>query len=258
MDTRGGHRAANLSHWDEGGRVQQILTSLGSIPPLAVYAFIFAWLAAESTGFPVPNEVVLILAGSLAGQGRVSPLFLVVSAVLGSLLGANIAYAIGQRGGRQAVLRFGRVFRLNEARLDAIEAQFARAGAFAIFLARLTPFVRTVASFPAGMLRLPRRTFELATLFGSLLWCTVMVTIGNLLGANYEVGVRLIEEYTIPAILVVIAFVAAYVWIHVRLDRRVKRPMSEEERESLHARESTARSPKPTARPPTDTSGSDR
>lgn len=230
--------------------MQQILASLGTIPAVAVYAFILVWLTAESTGFPVPNEVVLILAGSLAGRGHVSPLFLVISAVLGSMLGANIAYAIGVRGGRGAVLRFGRVFRLDEARLDAVEAQFARAGAFAIFLARITPFVRTVASFPAGMLRLPRRTFELATFFGSLLWCTVMVTIGNLLGANYEVAVRLIEEYTIPAIVVVIVLVAGYVWLHSRLDRRVRRPMSDDEREALHARESSAKWATPESRRP--------
>lgn len=217
--------------------MEHLLTNLGTIPPLAVYAFVGLWLTAESTGFPIPNEVVLILAGSLAAQGRVSPVLLVLSAVAGSLLGANIAYAVGWRGGRVAVLRFGRLFRLDETRLDAIEAQFARAGVLAIFLARLTPFIRTVASFPAGMLRMPRRSFEAATTLGSLVWCVVMVVLGDLLGANYLVAVRLIDRYTLPAVLVVVALIVGYVWLHHRIERATDHLLSEAERDALHERE---------------------
>ena len=197
----------------------QLVTNLSHIPAVAVCLFVFVWLALESCGAPVPNELVLRVVGSLTAttHSGLSPILLVVVATLGSLVGASAAYAIGLRGGRAAVLRLGRRIRLDEKRLDGVEAWFARTGSFAIFIARLTPFVRTVASFPAGMLRLPRRNFVLATLAGSLIWCTVMVTLGHVLGANYDRALKLIEQYTIPAILVLAILVAGYFWLHSKL-----------------------------------------
>jgi membrane protein DedA with SNARE-associated domain len=197
----------------------QLVNALTHIPPLAVYLFVALWLATESAGIPLPNEVVLLLAGSLAAQRGhpISPILLVVIATLGSLVGASVAYAIGLRGGRAAVLRLGRRVRLDERRLDGVEAWFARSGTVAIFLARITPFVRTVASYPPGMLRFPRRTFLLATLAGSLIWCTVMVTVGDELGANYEVALSLITRFTLPAVVVLVGLGAAYFWLHGKL-----------------------------------------
>jgi membrane protein DedA with SNARE-associated domain len=98
-----------------------------------------------------------------------------------------------------------------------VERWFERRGSVAIGIARITPFVRTVASFPAGMLRLPLRTFVIASALGSLIWCTVMVALGVALGANYVIALRLIERYTIPAILVLAGLFALYLWVHNRL-----------------------------------------
>jgi membrane protein DedA with SNARE-associated domain len=197
----------------------QLLSGLGHIPAVGICGFVFVWLAAESCGLPLPNEIVLLLAGSVAAQQHSGtlPVALVVVATLGSLVGAAAAYTIGERGGRTAVLRLGRYIRLDEQRLDRVEVWFARTGAVAIFITRITPFVRTVASFPAGMLRLPRQRFLLASAAGSLLWCIVMVALGNALGANYDVALRLIERYTPVAVLVLVALVAGYFWVHQRL-----------------------------------------
>lgn len=197
----------------------QLVTTLGHIPSAAVCLFVFAWLALESCGAPVPNELVLLLVGSLTAMphSSLSPVLLIGIATLGSLAGASAAYAIGLRGGRAAVLKLGYRIRLDEKRLDGVEAWFARTGSFAIFISRITPFVRTVASFPAGMLRLPRRSFALATIAGSLIWCTLMVTLGHVLGANYDRALKLIEQYTVPAILVLAVVVGGYFWLHGKL-----------------------------------------
>ena len=197
--------------------ITHLIQSLTTIPPLAVYAFVLLWLAAESCGFPLPNELVLLLTGSLASQGRVSPFILVGVAVVGSLIGASAAYLIGKVGGRVAVLRVGRYVRLDEKRFASVETWFARSGTVAIFLSRITPFVRTVASFPAGVLRMPLRNFLLATALGSLIWCSVLVGVGDALGADYGVALTFIQRYTIPAIIVLVALIVGYLWLHNRL-----------------------------------------
>ena len=199
--------------------MQSFISGLGTVPSPLIDLFVFIWLAAESCGVPLPNELVLLLAGSIAAQ-RGDPLGMVELALIataGSLLGATAAYFIGVRGGRAAILRFGRYVRLDERRLDMVEQWFSRSGAFAIGVARITPFVRTVSSFPAGILRMPLRIFYSATLIGSLLWCSVLVSAGYLLGVHYMVAVDLIQRYTLPAIIVLVALVAGYLWLHQRL-----------------------------------------
>ncbi len=221
--------------------MQQFLSGLAGIPPLAVYGFVFLWLALESAGAPVPNELVLLLCGSISattqrGHGVFPPL-LVGIATLGSLVGAFTSYTIGYRGGRPLVLRIGRRLRLDEARLDRVEVWFASSGVVAIFLARITPFVRTVASYPAGMLRYPTRGFLSASFLGSLIWCSVMVSLGHAFGSNYQVALHLIEEYTVPAIVVLAALAAGYFWLHSRLAHAGQRALSAEQVESLRKRE---------------------
>src|SRR5260221_693699 len=45
--------------------IQHVINGLGQVPAPAIYAFIVVWLAAESCGLPLPNELVLLAAGSL-------------------------------------------------------------------------------------------------------------------------------------------------------------------------------------------------
>jgi membrane protein DedA with SNARE-associated domain len=199
--------------------IQHFISGLAHVPPPLIFGFIIVWLALESCGLPLPNELVLLAAGSLAADRLLSPVLLVLVATASSVLGASAAYEIGKRGGRAAVVRYGRYIRLDERRLDAVERWFQRSGVVAIGLSRITPFVRTVASFPAGMLELPYRSFLIASAAGSLIWCTVMVTLGVVLGTEYTVAFHLIERYTLPAIAVIALLFLGYVWLHNRLAR---------------------------------------
>lgn len=199
--------------------IQQFVNNLEHVPAIAVYAFIIAWLAAESCGIPLPNELVLLATGSIAAQrgSTLSPVLLVVLATAASVAGASAAYELGRRGGRPAVLRFGRLFGLTEARLDAVERWFKRSGPLAVAVSRITPFVRTYASFPAGVLELPYASFVIASAVGSLVWCSVMVALGFILGEDYIIALHFIERYTIPAIIILVVLVAGYIWLHNRL-----------------------------------------
>lgn len=201
--------------------MQNFIHTLATVPPLLTYLFAFVWLAFESCGIPLPNELVLLLLGSLIEQ-RHSPVELValtLVAVAGSLVGATIAYFIGASGGRPAVLKLGRFLRLDEQRLTSIENWFNNSGGFAIGVSRITPFVRTYSSFPAGVLRMPLTVFLVATALGSLVWCAALVSVGYLLGADYMIALHLIETYTIPAIIVLVALIAGYIWLHQRLSK---------------------------------------
>jgi membrane protein DedA with SNARE-associated domain len=194
--------------------MDNLLALFQTISPVAIYIAIFLWLTGESTGIPLPNETVLLLTGSLAAQGKLFAPLLVMVAVAGSTTGSLIAYTIGWKGGRPLVLRLGRLIRLHETKLAQAEDWFARWGDRAIFISRMTPFVRTVASFPAGISQMPLRRFIIAVIAGSTIWCTFFVYLGVALGKNWRIALSLLNHYTVPALLVLALLIAGYLYLH--------------------------------------------
>ncbi len=63
---------------------------------------------------------------------------------------------------------------------------FRRHGAWAVFLGRLVPGVRSVISFPAGMAAMPIGRFIAFTAAGSALWNAGLIAAGWQLGRNHE------------------------------------------------------------------------
>src|SRR5271155_2998914 len=93
------------------------------------YLGVFVLMAMESATLPVPSEVVLPFAGYYLVYLDHFDFWLVVAvASAGSLVGTLVDYAIGYYLGRAAVLRYGRLIRLNEGHLKIAERWFGRHG----------------------------------------------------------------------------------------------------------------------------------
>jgi membrane protein DedA with SNARE-associated domain len=151
---------------------------------------------------PVGGELTMLYAGALAagaiaGQhpllfghalrtGAESYVVLAVAGTIGYLAGALVGWAIGRWGGRSLLERHGRWLHLSPERLDRAEAWFDRHGAWAVFLGRLTPVVRSFISIPAGALETPAGPYTLLTLAGSAIWCFAFAGAGWALGSSYE------------------------------------------------------------------------
>jgi membrane protein DedA with SNARE-associated domain len=185
------------------------------------YAGVALWVAIESVIIPIPSEIVLPFAGFLVGTaGAIEPIsgqpwnfaLTVVAGVVGSVVGAWIAYAIGYFGGRPLIVRWGRYLLFDEDDLHRTEAFFARYGAAASLVGRVVPVVRSLVSFAAGVGRMPLLPFTIYTFVGSAVWVTFLVGAGVFLGAGWEeIGPWLKRyEYVVLALLAaaVIAFIA--------------------------------------------------
>ena len=159
--------------------ILQVIAQIG-------YPGIVGLMALERVGLPIPSEVIMPASGWLASEGMMN-LFLVTAAgTLGCVAGSIAAYWIGLKGGRAAVKRYGCYVFLNEGHLDAAERWFHKYGAWAIFLTRLMPIVRTYISFPAGMARMRFWPFIALSAAGSALWCFILAYIGYLLGPDWS------------------------------------------------------------------------
>lgn len=184
-------------------------------------------VALENLFPPIPSEVVLPLAGFVAGRGDASLVGMIIAATIGSVVGAwalyGIAAAIGERRLHAFVARFGRWFGLKEADLTRAEEWFDRRSTMAVLLGRCVPLIRSIVSIPAGFRRMPLVRFTLLTAAGSAVWNTALMSAGAILGDRWEEVGSVVGLLQAVVIIVIVALVVWFVWKRFAQPRLVRR-----------------------------------
>lgn len=151
------------------------------------YLVIFFGVMAESAGIPLPGETILIAAGALVHHGTLNPGEVLLFGILGAIIGDQIGYWAGRKGGRPFVLRWGHYIFVTPERLEGAEGFFARHGGQAVFLARFVTGLRVFGALAAGTSRMPWRKFFLYNALGGATWATAAVSLGYFLWASISV-----------------------------------------------------------------------
>ena len=195
------------------------------------YLGVAAAVALETIVAPIPSEVILPMAGWKVSQSATDPsvlepltgqpwsLVLAIGfATAGSLVGALFGYAIGAWGGRLLLDRYGRYVRITAGDLDRADRWFERWGAWAVFLGRMVPLVRTFVSYPAGISRMPLGRFIAFSTLGSLPWNAALIYAGLLVGENYPQIEAALKpwEYVIYAIVIGATVIGIIAWYRRR------------------------------------------
>ena len=168
---------------------------------------------------PIPSELVLPLAGFSASKGVFSLPAALFWTTLGSVAGAVIVYCAGLLLGRDRTRALvARIPLVRVTDFDKTEAWFTRHGTKAVFFGRMVPLFRSFISLPAGVERMHFPKFLLLTTLGSLIWNTVFVSAGYLLGENWhrvESYAGIFQKLVIAAVAIATAF-----FVVTRLRRR--------------------------------------
>ena len=219
------------------------------LPPAGLYLFVFAWLFVESTGFPISDEPLLLLAGSLTISGHIALVPVILIALVGKVAASCLAFWIGHYVNFERIARpevqptsgAGRwiyYIRPTLASVVATEDRVRRQGEWGVFVGRLIPIVRSFISYPAGALRMPFPKFLWATAAGSLLWITIWTVLGAALGKSYKTALSRWGAAT-PYILIglIVLLIAAFVWNHRRAEATALRLQAQRLAEAAkHAR----------------------
>ncbi len=148
------------------------------------YTGIIALMFLESSFFPFPSEVVMPPAGYLAWKGEMSLTLALLSGIAGSLFGALFNYWLAVKLGRPFLLKYGKYFFISEQSINKAEQFFLKHGHVSTLVGRLLPVIRQYISLPAGIARMPMKTFLLFTTIGAGAWVIVLTIAGYLLGEH--------------------------------------------------------------------------
>jgi undecaprenyl-diphosphatase len=177
-------------------------------------------IAGESMGLPLPGETALIAASILAARGKFDIVAVIAVAAAAAIIGDNLGYLIGRRGGRKLLLSHPRLRRHGERLLAMGEPFFVRHGAKAVFLGRWFAGLRIAAAWLAGINQMPWPKFLFWNATGGIAWATSVGLAAYALGESADKVIKAAGLF--GAVGVVAAAVAAVIYFRLRRRRQAQ------------------------------------
>jgi membrane protein DedA with SNARE-associated domain len=181
---------------------------------------LFVLVGLESTGIPLPGETALIAAAVLASGGHYSIVAVIVIASAGAIVGDNIGYWIGRKGGRALLRRIPYLRAYFDRALPPAERFFRRHGAKAVFFGRFISILRVTAAWLAGISHMNWWKFLFWNAAGGIAWATTFGVVAYYAG---RAAADAINHYGLYAgigivVLVVLAAVGIHLWRREMVD----------------------------------------
>lgn len=203
-----------MNHW-----LIDILNNFG-------YLGITFLIAIENIFPPIPSEIILTFSGFMTLKTTMTPFLVIIFATIGSLMGALILYYFGCIFSEEKIYGFldsklGKRLGFKKESVHKSVIWFQTKGKYAALFGRCIPVIRSLISIPAGMTKMPIKQFIMYTTIGSFLWNTLLVTLGNIMGENWEQVIYLFNTYTnIMIILFLIAIILCILLIKLKRKRK--------------------------------------
>lgn len=201
----------------------QLLESLVKFISSLDYFGIFILMTIESSFIPFPSEIILIPAGLLIQRGEMLFSLVLISAIVGSLLGALInyylAFNLGRRAINKIIFKYGNLFLINKKNIVKAENYFLKHGTITTFIGRLIPVIRQLISLPAGFSKMNLFKFSLYTSLGAGIWAGILIYLGYLFGDN--MGIIESNLQLITMLVISLALIIVLIYILIKKQKRI-------------------------------------
>src|SRR3989441_1831217 len=143
------------------------------------YPAIFFLLVGGIVGVPVPDQLLLVLSGYLVLTGALSLGPTLLAAVVGSIVGITLSYALGRGSGSYlSKVRFA------ANRLQNARQWFERFGGWTLVFGYFIPGIRNLIGFTSGMMKLKIRYFAPYAYAGAVVSSLSCICAGYFLGTQ--------------------------------------------------------------------------
>jgi len=159
--------------------------------------------------FLVPGSFILLALSALAQQGYISFAGVLIVAIIGAIIGDNIAYFLGRRYG-SAWLYTKKNHFIARQYVQRAEKLFARYGAWGVFFGRFFIGLKETIPLIAGSVGMRRRTFFLYNVLGSIGWGILWGGVGYIFAHSLEQAHLWITRAGFIVLFLVILFIVSY------------------------------------------------
>jgi membrane protein DedA with SNARE-associated domain len=169
-------------------------------------------------GLPVPDEILLTVAGALVRRGQLDGTETAAAAIAGCLCGITLSYVLGRTVGLAALHR---MLRMHEATLARGQRWFHRFGGWLLAFGYFIPGVRHVTAIAAGSTPLEYRRFAAFAYPGAVLWSSTFLLLGYYAGDEWQrIGFDASKHLTLLSAIAVIAIAVYAVLVQRREGER--------------------------------------
>src|SRR5262249_51365462 len=169
------------------------------------YGAIFVLLVLGIVGLPISDETLLLFVGYLSSKGTLQLEPAMVTAFLGSATGISVSYAIGRYLGLPALMKFGHLIHVRPEHLAETQRWVERWGKYSLLVAYFVPGVRHLAVVVLGASLLPPVIFARFAYVGALVWSTIFIGLGYLVGEEWnQVSPLLHRAATVVTLLILL------------------------------------------------------
>lgn len=161
------------------------------------YIILFSALVLELIAFPLPGELMMTYCGFLVYQSKMNWIISILVASAGVILGITISYFIGARVGKGFFEKYGSYIHLGPAQMEKTSKWFKSSGNKLLILACFIPGVRHITGYFSGITEIPYKRFALHAYFGAFIWTATFISLGKILGPNWDKFHSYISKYVI-------------------------------------------------------------
>ncbi|MDO8434311.1 MAG: DedA family protein [Candidatus Binatus sp.] len=189
------------------------------------YLGIFVCVFIGNLGIPVPEETVMLAAGFLSGRELLDLKIVYLVVTLSAITGDCCGFLIGRTGGQRVLIRLADRSEFLRTRYERLQTFFQTHGNKAVFMARFVTGARFMAGPMAGACGMPFFRFLGWNILGAIVWCTIVVTVGYLLGDElYRVVQMTHQASRWIAVAIVLVSVGIFVYWWRERHQAVTRP----------------------------------
>jgi membrane protein DedA with SNARE-associated domain/membrane-associated phospholipid phosphatase len=177
------------------------------------YIVLLIALMLELLAFPLPGEALMTYCGYVIYEQKMNLFLSILVSAIGTSIGITLSYLIGRALGISFFEKYGHIIHLDKKRLDKISLWFQGYGNKLLIIAFFIPGVRHITGYFSGITKISYKRFALNAYFGAFIWTTTFISLGKVLGANWEKYHSLMKKYLlIGSIVIAIIVVLVYLY----------------------------------------------
>lgn len=181
------------------------------------YVGVLVLIFLENIFPPIPSELILLASGFLITKTNLNIFIMIIFATLGSLLGGILLYYLASLLNKNTLIKLInskalRFLNLKEKDIDLSFNWFNKKGNISVLICRCIPILRSLISVPAGIFKMSILKFLLYTTIGSLVWNSIIIVIGYVVGDNFLVINEVLKKYSyiFVALIIIIGVIVIF------------------------------------------------